>query len=128
MFHLYSPLETKQALLAEYESREPREFIQVDGWHRGNSHRHWTGNQWISTDDDGHSMVRSHTVELMHGAHVRVLIQPDTSATETAALLRKIADWIEREPRMLMDRWELERIEYERQMEFNHSIQDQDEG
>ncbi len=128
MFHLYSPLETKQVLLAKYESREPREFIQVDGWHSGKSHRHWTGYNWISTDDDGHSKVRSHTVELMHGAHVRVLIQPDTSATETAALLRKIADWIEREPRMLVNRWELERAMYEEKMEIYHLMHHQDEG
>lgn len=82
----------KGQLLEHYCQREPKQFIQFDGFagHPEDSvMRH---------DDDGHTLWKSVTYELMHGATVRVLVDPGTDAQTAATLMRKLANWIEQDP------------------------------
>lgn len=51
----------------------------------------------MGRDDDGQGVTGGVTVELMHGADIRLLIPSDTKAStgELLMLLRKAAAWIE---------------------------------
>ncbi len=73
----------KVRLLAHYAEREPKEFIQYDAF---------------SPEGYGYdSLFGGYTVELMRGTPCRVLIDPTTSSADAVAMLRRVADWIERD-------------------------------
>lgn len=81
----------KSELIENYSRREPKRFIQIDGWHGGK----WANDGIITTDEQGRSMTGGETFELMLGSDVRVLIDPDTPPAEVAALLKNAASFIE---------------------------------
>ena len=54
---------TKSELLEHYASREPKSFVQFDGWYGGK----FAGDSVIATDENGRSMCATYTTELMHG-------------------------------------------------------------
>ena len=86
---------TKDELLEQYAARHtaPREFVQYDSF---NPPTFPVGPG--SEDGDGdESWGPSRTYELMHGATVRVLIHPDAPPEMASRMLRKIADWIDRD-------------------------------
>lgn len=84
---------TSRELLRKYARRQPKAFIQFDGWH--DSH----GDDVIPADPQGHSLTGTRTWELMQGASVRVLADPTAPQKEVGILLRKIANWIETDSR-----------------------------
>ena len=88
---------TKQEILEHYAEREPKSFVQFDGWYGDK----WKGDPIVATDDDGRSMVRGCTTELMYGADVRLLVAPDSDPKEIVALLRQTVEWIESKPDVL---------------------------
>ena len=95
--------ETKEALLKHYATREPKSFVQFDGWYGGK----WRGDSVIATDEAGRSMTSGLTTELMNGADMRLLIEPGADAVEIVALLHQAAEWIMRAPDILdsSSRW-----------------------
>ncbi len=70
----------KGRLLAEYAELEPREFIEY---------------QAFGPEAD-RPVFRIQTVELMWDIPCRVLIDPETSSADAVAMLRRVADSIER--------------------------------
>ena len=85
---------SKEGLLAHYATREPKSFIQFDGWYGGK----WQGDSVINTDEAGRSMISGLTTELMNGADMRLLIKPDSDPTEIVALLHNAIASIESMP------------------------------
>lgn len=80
----------KTELLEKYGEREPKLFLQFDGF--------YPPTYPIEHDyaEDGYEIIASTTCELMNGASVRVLVNPTTEAGDAVALLRKTATYIER--------------------------------
>jgi hypothetical protein len=83
----------KFALLAHYASRKPQQFAQYDGFTNCGTTRH----DDVQGDQDGHAVMLGLKWELMVGAPVRVLIPASTRKEDAVALLKKVADWIERD-------------------------------
>jgi hypothetical protein len=80
-------------MLAHYAEREPCAFLQYDGFDAPTG---MFDDNW-GPDVGGHEVIVGITYELMSGmATVRVLIPPESDADVAAALLRKIADRVER--------------------------------
>ena len=77
--------EKKTELLKKYAEKPVTAFWQYDGF-----------NQPLGHD---HEIYRVDTFELMRGTDVRVLVPKETEVPRAAqvAMLRKIADWLERE-------------------------------
>ena len=88
---------SKEGLLAHYATREPKSFVQFDGWYGGK----WAGDSVIATDETGRSMTSGLTTELMCGADMRLLIEPGAAPNEIVALLNQAAEWITRSPDIL---------------------------
>ncbi len=86
----YTTKKTKTELLEHYATREPKPFVQIDGW--------LGGDDVIKSDDDGRGMSLGFTTELMEGADVRLLIKPDSDPTEIVALLHNAIKSIESMP------------------------------
>jgi len=83
--------------LLDYCEKDPRKFIQYDAFVNVEH-----GDDVVKPDKNGDSLFNSNTIELMTGnIGVRVLIVPGTTREITLRVLRKIADWIEREPETL---------------------------
>jgi hypothetical protein len=82
----------KADLLAKYAEKPVTAFSQFDGFIV--SHE---GDDVMRPDGDGHCIMCGDTEELMHGADVRVLVKPDTLVKDASAMLRKIADIIDRD-------------------------------
>ncbi|MGI9068564.1 MAG: hypothetical protein ACR2HX_19450 [Pyrinomonadaceae bacterium] len=81
--------EIKQALLKDYATREPLQFIQYEGF---------VGNTFVYTDPDGDGILRSQTKELLAGSsNIRVLIRDFEDADVVVRLLLKIASTIEQQ-------------------------------
>jgi hypothetical protein len=85
----------KFALLAHYASRLPKQFTKYDGFALGVD----SFDDLMGPDAEGHCLSVGMTWELMAGAdvHVHVLIPATTSKEDAVALLKKVADWIERD-------------------------------
>lgn len=79
----------KAEKLAHYQARDPRDFIQYDGFDQGDC---VTG-----MDGNGQGVMSVSTTELMHGTDVRVLIPRDgnVSGDRIVMLLKRITEWIE---------------------------------
>ncbi len=83
----------KSQRLAHYLEREPVLFHQIDGFNPPSCPVPDT------YDDDGDELFCGHTYELMSGGPaVRVLITDGTDREVAVRLLRKMVDWLEREP------------------------------
>jgi len=74
---------TKKELLEGYARREPREFIQIDGWAQGGP------DSIFEVDDDGDVVCGMRSQELMRGHAVRVLMQPEVDKRTRIRLLEK---------------------------------------
>jgi hypothetical protein len=86
----------KDSLLAKYAEREPKRFVQLDA--------HFApGDEVLGADDDGDALTGGGTFELMHGASVRVLIEPDCDSAIAVRRLRKLAAWLERNPALMRE-------------------------
>jgi hypothetical protein len=83
---------TREQLMAGYAARAPQLFVRYDGW------PDMPPDDDMPPDEDGDALCSGHTVELMNGAGVRVLIDPATDPKDAARILRKIADSVERYP------------------------------
>ncbi len=81
---------SKSHLLERYTEREPEPFVRFDAYPAATS------------KDIGLSVELDH--ELSDDVPVRVLISPGTLPSSAAAALRQIADWIERDRRLLSAR------------------------
>ena len=82
--------------LAHYALREPKRFLQLDG--------HYVPGGFddvIPVDEDGDAVTAQGTVELMHGATVRILIPHGTSPSVAARQLKKLTKWLKRNPQMM---------------------------
>jgi hypothetical protein len=77
----------KRAKLEHYATRALKEFVQIDVF--------LNGDEIMGRDTDGHSVCGGATRELMHGADVRILIQPDLPPAKVAELMRKALKAIE---------------------------------
>jgi hypothetical protein len=74
----------KLQLLEKYMSREPKQFLQFDGF------TNIEGDCQVRPDENGDSFSGSVTTELMHGSDVRVMVIPGTTRDEALRLLKKI--------------------------------------
>jgi hypothetical protein len=87
-----TPVPTKAELLDHYATREPTRFLQFDAFANVGP------DTIVRPDQDGDSLFRTETFELMTGLPaVRVLITPGTSKEKALQLLDKIKDWIGRD-------------------------------
>jgi hypothetical protein len=75
---------TKDELLAHYATKEPKRFIQFDGFD-------WPGDQ-LADPKTGLAVLRGETWELMCGADVRVLIDPGADHVRVCQMLRNVLD------------------------------------
>jgi len=88
----------KGAKLRHYASRDPKEFIQIDGFYLPGG-----CDSVMVTDNDGDCIQAGKTIELMNGADVRILIRDprgehgtETNKADIKRLLEKISsdiDW-----------------------------------
>lgn len=91
----------KTDLLRHYNRREPVKFIQYDIFTKG------FDDEIVIPDKDGYSLFRGTTEELMTGAYtLRVLIIPNTKKEIVIKGLKKVIEWVEREPELL--KWDRE--------------------
>jgi hypothetical protein len=72
--------------LGHYAMKEPRKFVQLDGWSQGAAGS-------LEGDVDGDSLFAGKTVELMGGSTVRILIPLDTDPLVAARILKKLRKW-----------------------------------
>lgn len=59
------------------------------------------GDDMMHPDDEGDCVSAMGTVELMHGATVRVLIPHDADPRVAARQLKKLAKWFKRKPELM---------------------------
>jgi hypothetical protein len=90
IFEAPAPKPTKGHLLERYTDREPEPFVRFDAYPAACS------------DDLGLSVELDH--ELADDVPVRVLVSPGILPASAADALREIADWIERDRRLLSAR------------------------
>ena len=86
----------KKDKLLHYTERDAKEFFQFDAFTAIGD-----GDDIIRPDDDGDCLCSGTTTELMFGADVRVLVAPDTSKIEAIRVLKKIKEWIDKDPSAL---------------------------
>ena len=82
--------------LSHYARRDPKCFLQLDGFHVTHG-----GDDVMRPDEDGDCLHASSTIELMHGAAVRVLIPEDTDRKTAIRQLKKLAKWLKRNPDLM---------------------------
>lgn len=85
----------RQKKLKHYAERDPRRLLQIDGFPG-------CSDDIMAPDAEGDSVLGSRTVELMDSPFsTRILIDPATDPRVAARLLRKAAEWLDREPDLL---------------------------
>ena len=82
--------------LAHYASREPKKFLQIDGFYLPEG-----GDDFLRPDKDGDCMHGTATIELMQGTYVRVLIPYETNAKVAARQLKKMTKWLKKRPDLM---------------------------
>jgi hypothetical protein len=83
-------LRSKSELLAHYAAfEEPNKFIQFDGFD-------WPGD-CMANPETGLALFHGETHELMHGADVRILVNPRTDREKVLQILYGLVAWIERD-------------------------------
>lgn len=90
IFEAPTPRPSKSRLLERYTMSEPEPFVRFDAYPSGRS------------EDLGLSVELDH--ELSDDVPLRVLVSPGTLPSSAADALRQIADWIERDRRLLSRR------------------------
>lgn len=83
--------------LAHYASRDPKNFMQMDGRYIQKG----SGDDYTRPDKDGDALNVESTIELMHGSSVRVLIPYDTDVKVAVRQMKKLAKWLKRRPDLL---------------------------
>jgi adenine C2-methylase RlmN of 23S rRNA A2503 and tRNA A37 len=83
--------------LANYASKEPKVFLQLDGHYLPEESNN--GND--RHDADGDEMKVKSTVELMEGSTVRILIPFDTDINVAVRQMKKLAKWLKRNPKFM---------------------------
>ncbi len=99
---------TKEGLLEKYRARDPKLFVQIDGFqiqdHEDNL---------MKPDDEGFWFQARTTYELMDRADVRILIDPQIHRKDASRMLKKMIDKIEHDWLQLLketgDEWETSR-------------------
>lgn len=94
---------TKESLLAHYATGDIHEFRQIDGW----MDKSGGIDTEMHPDEDGDYLITSQTTELRHSHEslaVRIFIHEGTDPKDVARLIRKMLDWIERDPKLFS--WE----------------------
>jgi len=92
-----SKKQSKNEKLKHYSTREPFEFIQFDCFQDVEA-----GDGVVRPDEDRDCLFCGRTTELMSGVTaIRVLLHPDMKPEDVARGLRKIIEWIQREPELL---------------------------
>ena len=86
MGRVYAPVAARAGV-------ERNHFVQFDGWYGMTA-----GDAVVVPDENGRAMMAGYTAELMHGAHMRLLVEPDADPKEIVALLHQAAEWIESAP------------------------------
>ena len=81
----------KGDLLEHYAGREPNKFVQYDGFAKNQA------DGIFNPDKDGDTLFSGDTWELMGGAGVRLLIDPELGRADILRLLAKISKRIKRE-------------------------------
>ena len=81
----------KGDLLEHYAGREPTQFVQYDGFAKNQA------DGIFNPDKDGDTLFSGDTWELMGGAGVRLLIDPELGRADILRLLAKISKQIKRE-------------------------------
>jgi len=81
----------KGDLLEHYAGREPNKFVQYDGFAKNQA------DGIFNPDKDGDTLFSGDTWELMGGAGVRLLIDPELGRADILRLLAKISKQIKRE-------------------------------
>jgi hypothetical protein len=84
------PAPAKERLLERYALREPEPFVRFDAYPAANA------------EDLGLSVALDH--ELGEDVPLRVMVSPGTLPSSAAGALREIANWIERDRRLLSSR------------------------
>jgi hypothetical protein len=79
---------TKGELLLKYSQKDPTEFFQFDAFTTD------FDDVVHPCDDSGVALMGNTTVELMHGAAVRILIRHDTTHEDALKALECLVDWI----------------------------------
>jgi ABC-type uncharacterized transport system YnjBCD substrate-binding protein len=82
--------------LAHYASREPKKFLQLDGFHQPIWNENFTK---LITND--FSYTSRGTIELMNGANVRVLIPYSTDVKIAVRQLKHITKWLKNNPELI---------------------------
>ncbi len=99
--------------LAHYAQREPNHFLKLYCEYMPNG-----GDFDEHPDGNGDCMDAVYAVELMYGAAVQVLIPHDTDPVIAARQLKKLAKWLQREPRLMKvivtDHMKFERMKFKR--------------
>lgn len=100
--------DARRLLLEEYSSKKVVRLVQLDG-HKA------AGDSVMHPDEDGHCLMGGHTHELRNisgsaSLPVRVEVYERADKQEVLALLRKIADWVERDWDELRDPHHAERL------------------
>jgi hypothetical protein len=85
---------TKEELLQDYAQREPKPYIQLDGFD--------APGDCMSDPDTGLGCFRGDTWELMHGADVRTLINPGTDREKVLEILEELVAWMRRDEDQLV--------------------------
>jgi hypothetical protein len=80
----------KHRLLEHYAGKEPKKFIQVDGFSEVKF-----GDCVMHPDADDDCMMCGSTTELMQGTDVRILIPEGASGVVVCRLLRKMVSFVE---------------------------------
>lgn len=88
---------TRERKLKHYSKRTPKQFIQLDGHYLGPD----GGDDMMVPDTDGDCLLAGQTVELMHFSGTRVLIDSNFDPKVAARMLRKAAEWLDRQPELL---------------------------
>ena len=83
---------TKRELLEKYQMREPKLFVQIDAVRTAGNE-----NNLMQPDEDGFWLQARHTYELMDGADIRVLINPEMDRGEVVAMMKKMVTKMERD-------------------------------
>jgi hypothetical protein len=103
----------KERLLERYALREPEPFIRFDAYPAANA------------EDLGLSVALDH--ELGEDVPLRVMVSPGTLPSSAAGALREIANWIERDRRLLSSRhWRAAGDETVEDLDVDQSEQRQD--
>ena len=78
--------------LGHYAGTPPKHFLQLDAFYCAGP------DDVMHPDAEGDSLTASGTVELMHGADVRVLIPHGADPKVAVRQLKKLAKWLQRNP------------------------------